>query len=400
MCELRSFLNRSSPVTKISIASLLAPTSVGGLASYQQRLAEGLFATARYDVSLLALTEPSLPSLAVMNSGRMAVEMVPGRNSFQSWTPVLRSLASRPLLLPVLRMLMNKLLSPSKLAARLQNTQALHFVGTGWDFLGFSLMKAARTAGTRFTIWPAVHPKNWGDDQIDISLYSQADAIFCQSDYEKRHLESLGVPVAKLVRCGLPPMCKANGDGERLRQSLDISKRPTVLFLGRRDEGKGYPALLEAWPLVLRQCSDAVLLLAGPGDADQQRLSLIPPANVRDLGCPDEQRKADAYAACDVFCLPSAHESFGIVYVEAWSYGKPVLCGTAPASRELVEDGVTGVWADQQPQQLASSLLRLLLDPEYALQLGVSGMQHQRMNYTAEHMLDSHMKAWGAVSLN
>ena len=400
MCEPHLVLNRSLAVTKISIASLLSPTSVGGLASYQQRLAEGLFATARHDVSLLALTEPSLASPTVMNSGRMSIEMIPGRDSFESWMPVLRSLASRPHLLPVLRMLIHKLLSPAKLAARMQNTQALHFVGTGWDFLGFSLMKAARTAGIRFTIWPAVHPKNWGDDQIDISLYSRADGIFCQSDHERRHLEKLGVPVAKLLRCGLPPMCKTNGNGEQLRQSLDIAQRPAVLFLGRRDEGKGYPALLEAWPLVLRRCPNAVLLLAGPGDADQQRLSHIPSVNVRDLGCPDEEQKADAYAACNVFCLPSAHESFGIVYVEAWSYGKPVLCGTAPASRELVEDGVTGVWADQQPQQLASSLLWLLLDPEYSQRLGSAGLEHQRLKFTEERMLDSHLKAWGAASLN
>ena len=385
---------------KISIASLQSPTSVGGLASYQQRLAEGLFATAGHDVSLLALTEPSIPSPLVLNGDRMAVEMIPGRAAFQTWSPVLRSLASRPRLLPALQLLMSKLLPPSKLAARLQNTHALHFVGTGWDFLGFSLMRAARAAGTRFTIWPAVHPKNWGDDQIDITLYNRADAIFCQSDHEKRHLESRGVPVKRLVRCGLPPMCKTNGNGENLRQSLDISGRPSVLFLGRRDEGKGYPALLEAWPLVLRKCPDAVLLLAGPGDADVQRLSMIPPANVRDLGCLDEQQKADAYAACNIFCLPSAHESFGIVYVEAWSYGKPTLCGTAPASRELVEDGVTGIWADQQPQHLASSLLRLLLDLEYSRHLGAAGLLNQRLNYTTEHMLNSHLKAWGAAALN
>jgi glycosyltransferase involved in cell wall biosynthesis len=206
--------------------------------------------------------------------------------------------------------------------------------------------------------------------------------------------------VDKLIRCGLPPMCPTNGDGFALRSRLEIADRPAALFLGRRDSGKGYPALLDAWPLVMRQCPEAVLLLAGPGDPDETRLSRISPDSIRDLGCPSEQEKADAYAACDVFCLPSAHESFGIVYVEAWSYGKPVICGTAPASRELVEDDVTGVWADQQPQQLAASLLRLLTNPEHRHRVGLAGLRHQLLHYTTANMVSCHLKAWQISSLN
>jgi glycosyltransferase involved in cell wall biosynthesis len=195
-------------------------------------------------------------------------------------------------------------------------------------------------------------------------------------------------------------MCLENGDGPRLRSRLSIGDRPSVLFLGRRDVGKGYPALLDAWPLVLQQCPNAVLLLAGPGSSDEPRISKISPSNIRDLGCPSEQEKADAYSACDIFCLPSAHESFGIVYVEAWSYGKPVICGTAPASRELVENGVTGVWADQQPEQLAAGLLRLLMHPAQRLAIGQAGLAHQQRHYTTAQMVACHLKAWNIASPN
>ena len=236
-------------------------------------------------------------------------------------------LASRPALHGALEVLAGNALSEHSFKSALSGTGQLHFVGTGWDFMGLAAARLARKKGMGFTIWPAVHPGAWGDDQIDVRLYRQADAVFCQSEYERNHLATLGVPESKLVRCGLPPMCRTDGDGTRLRSRLMIGDRPTALFLGRRDAGKGYPALLDAWQLVLQWCPDAVLLLAGPGDADAARLAQIPAENVRDLGCPSEQEKADAYAACDIFCLPSAHESFGIVYVEAWSYGKPVLCG-------------------------------------------------------------------------
>ena len=387
-------------MASISIASLTSPTSVGGLAAYQQQLAAALRSKANYDVNMLAMMEPAPVRGLESNSSQPPVTMIPGKAVLSVWKPVLSRLASRPCLLPVLRMLMSKIVPPSQLTAGLRKNEALHFVGTGWDYLGFPLLKAAKAANIRFTVWPAVHPSNWGDDKIDISLYREADAIFCQSDYEKNHLAKLGVPESKLVRCGLPPMCLENGDGPRLRSRLSIGDCPSVLFLGRRDVGKGYPALLDAWPLVLQQCPNAVLLLAGPGSIDEHRLSQISPSNIRDLGCPSEQEKADAYAACDVFCLPSAHESFGIVYVEAWSYGKPVICGTAPASRELVENGVTGVWADQQPEQLAAGLLRLLMHPAQRLAIGQAGLAHQQRHYTTAQTVACHLKAWNIASPN
>jgi glycosyltransferase involved in cell wall biosynthesis len=190
-------------------------------------------------------------------------------------------------------------------------------------------------------------------------------------------------------------MCLKDGNGSRLRGRLEIGSRPSVLFLGRRDEGKGYTTLLQAWKRVIEVVSTAVLLLAGPGSLEYSSLGGdIPNDSVRDLGTPDEQEKADALAACDVFCLPSAHESFGIVYVEAWSYGKPVICGTAPACRELVQDNKTGLWADQNPQSLAGKIISLLKNPSAAQRMGACGRAFQQANFTQASMLQTHLAAW------
>ena len=372
------------------ILSINDPAQTGGLASYQRQLA-------------LTMSELGLPGwfgyLQTTNCGpthevTWHKTKLATRLPWKMLRQIFFKLASRPALHGALEVLAGNALSEHSLKSALSGLGQLHFVGTGWDFIGLAAARLARKKGMGFTIWPAVHPGAWGDDQIDVRLYSQADAVFCQSEYERIHLATLGVPESKLVRCGLPPMCRADGDGTRLRSRLMIGNRPAVLFLGRRDAGKGYPALLDAWPLVLQWCPDAVLLLAGPGGADAAKIAQIPAENVRDLGCPSEQEKADAYAACDIFCLPSAHESFGIVYVEAWSYGKPVLCGTAPASRELVENGVTGVWADQQPQQLAAGLLRLLMHPAERNRIGQAGLAHQRQNYTTALTTACHLQVW------
>ncbi|MCX6849033.1 MAG: glycosyltransferase family 4 protein [Verrucomicrobia bacterium] len=365
---------------KIAIASHVHPTAVGGLAAYQRELVAGLQSFSRINGETLSVQQLHL------NHDDYSAALKRSRwvSQFASRGPLLRLADS-------LSRVMNH--HPSWTLA-VNTADVLHFIGTGSEITGHPLWREAREAEVPFTVWPAVHPENCDAEAFDLQLYQEAEAVFCQSDDEREHLISRGVPESKLIRCGLPPVCPANGNGARLRSKLGIGMRPVVLFVGRRDEGKGYPALLEAWPLVLRQCPDAVLLLAGPGDADDSRLAQISPENVRDLGCPSEQDKADAYAACDVFCLPSACESFGIVYVEAWSYGKPVICGTAPASRELVEHGVTGVWADQQPQQLSHSLLRLLMHPDQRHRIGLAGLRHQLMNFTTEQMVGGHLKAW------
>ncbi len=378
------------------ILSINDPAQTGGLASYQRLLAESLTAAGDTGWFGFIQTPNTGPSHPVSWRKTKLVSTLP----WQVLRSVFFKLASRPSLHGLLERLAGGAWSESAYNGALSGTKQLHFVGTGWDFIGLAAARMARKKGMGFTVWPAVHPGDWGDDHIDLRLYRQADAVFCQSDFERRHLARLGVPESKLVRCGLPPMCRADGDGPQLRSRLMIGERPAVLFVGRRDVGKGYPALLEAWPLVAQQCPEAVLLLAGPGAADDARLAKISAENVRDLGCPSEQEKADAYAACDAFCLPSAHESFGIVYVEAWSYGKPVICGTAPASRELVEDGVTGVWADQQPQQLAAVLLRLLKHPEERLRMGQAGLELQRRSYTTAQTMASHLNAWKNAASN
>ena len=152
---------------------------------------------------------------------------------------------------------------------------------------------------------------------------------------------------------------------------------------------------MRAWRKVLKNAPSAVLALAGPhGEQHRSLLNALPRRSVLDLGVCGEELKADALAACQVFCIPSAHESFGLVYVEAWSYGKPVICGTAPACRELIQHGRTGLHSNQDPMRLSADLLSLLQSPAMANALGMSGKLIQSCTYTDDRMLHEHLAAW------
>ena len=217
------------------IASGIAPSYVGGLGAYQRFLAralsehfgiDGIFLAVKPEHPVLEKSEEKLP---------WPVETLEVRQSWTSAQRLLRSMASRPLLHPFLERFVLWLIPPSSLKRLDGVANWIHFVGTGWDFFGFALLRWARHRGKPFTIWPAVHPRSWGDDAIDIRLYALADSIFCQSNHERKHLGALGVPEGKLVWCGLPPMCRMDGNVQRFRETHGIpAERPSVLFLGRQ----------------------------------------------------------------------------------------------------------------------------------------------------------------------
>lgn len=377
---------------RLLITSRRLPLYTGGLASYQKQLAEELSSRHQISVGFLAAgAGPESPGPPVLLPGPSA-----------SWNVLKRKnlwmrLASRPLLHPLLQLWISTCFGRQLKASALPipRPDVIHFVGTGWDFAGFGFHHLARSLGARFTIWPAVHPGEWGDDAIDRRLYRLADAVFCQSEYEAAHLERGGLDSSKIVRCGLPPMCLPGRDGQVLRKALGMGERPVVLFLGRRDEGKGYPALLTAWQKVLVRHPEALLMLSGPGGEEFRGLrDRLPAESFRDLGIADEETKAQALAACDVFCLPSTHESFGIVFVEAWSYAKPVICGPAPASRELIRDGQTGLHADQNPDSIAAALDHLLCDTPMRVSLGNAGLEFQQSALTWDIISKIHREAF------
>lgn len=380
----------SKPTGTIWFASRFGPTYQGGLAAYERLVIQGVHEKTSIPVKVICATAEidSLPTAG--DAGGLPVTVLEnswfGRLSKPLWTRFAsKVLLHRPL---------ESILHHAWRLPQLQKPSVIHYVGTGWDFFGFAMAKLARDYGTRFVITPAIHPDSWGSDRIDGRLYRQADRVICFTHQEGRFLQQLGVAERNLSVCPLPPNCRPDGDASRFRKEAGLDSQPCVLFVGRRDEGKGYPALLRAWPLVLRSVPDAVLTLAGAGGEQYaELLAKIPARNIRDLGVPDEIKKADAIAACDVFCLPSAHESFGIVYVDAWSYSKPVVCGTAPACREFIANGRTGFWASQVPEELAEKLTVLLQNPDVRAAMGKAGKLEQTEGFNYDIFLQIHLKA-------
>lgn len=175
------------------------------------------------------------------------------------------------------------------------------------------------------------------------------------------------------------------GDGRRFRQKYGLGDIPFVLYAGRREPGKNTPLLLNYWAQYVRQISHpARLVLIGPGQV------VIPAAardSVLDLGFVPVQDKYDAYAAADVFCMPSVHESFSIVIMESWLAGTPVLVhGDCAVTREHCTQANGGLYFSNYPE-FAATLDYLLVNRETAVTLGQQGRRYVLQNFQWEAVI-------------
>jgi glycosyltransferase involved in cell wall biosynthesis len=161
---------------------------------------------------------------------------------------------------------------------------------------------------------------------------------------------------------------------------------PVVLFSGRMEWQKGPDLLMEAMPAVLRAHPGAKLVYVGDGSmrpgVENRARNLGVAHAVRLLGRRDEAEIAALYQASDVVCLPSRNEPFGIVILEAWSAGKPVIVTDQGGASEVVRHEHTGLHVSPAPDSIAWGIINLFADLERARRMGANGREESATRYT------------------
>ena len=276
-----------------------------------------------------------------------------------------------------------------------QQADVIHSLSGG--YLGWTAQEAAAAYGRPFVCTPFVHPKQWGDAPEDIAYYKRADAVIGLVPTDRDYLASLGVPDSKLHVIGVSPNLPPDADGTAFRRARGLENVPLVLYVGRMMPQKGAAAVLAAAPSVWQHCPDTHFVFIGPAsEAEAAPFDGADP-RIHYLGKVDLQEKANALAACDVFCMPSLSEILPTVYLEAWSYGKPVVGGRAHGLPELVEGNRAGLSAGQDGSEVAAKILQLMGDPELQRQLGLNGRDMVRRQYAVSSVADALLALYGRV---
>jgi glycosyltransferase involved in cell wall biosynthesis len=90
-----------------------------------------------------------------------------------------------------------------------------------------------------------------------------------------------------------------------------------------------------------------------------------------------------AYHAAEVFCLPSLHEPFGIVILEAWAAGRPVVAARVGGIPSFTRDGEDIVLAAPgDVEDLAARLVQVLQDPALAARIAAAGQAKARRDFS------------------
>jgi glycosyltransferase involved in cell wall biosynthesis len=117
-------------------------------------------------------------------------------------------------------------------------------------------------------------------------------------------------------------------------------------------------------------------------------------AHVSFLGHVPEETLKEEFSRCTVFVMPSAKEGFGMVFVEAMAYGKPVVAARAAGATEVVEHGRTGMLVEYgDVAGLTTALDELLGNPELRRRLGEAGHLATQGKFSFESYCDN----WFAV---
>jgi len=187
----------------------------------------------------------------------------------------------------------------------------------------------------------------------------------------------------------------ASADGAAFRTKHNIPGDAFLaLNISRIDAQKNQLLLLEAFAKFRALQPKAFLILIGPETQPDyaQKLREFIAANHLG-GCVkllpgmrnDNPELLQAFHACDVFVLPSMHEPFGIVVLEAWSAGKPVIASHVGGLQALVRDGETGFFFDPNATtaaaDLAAKLNRFATEPELKQKIGANGLLEAKTKY-------------------
>ena len=167
-------------------------------------------------------------------------------------------------------------------------------------------------------------------------------------------------------------------DPAAVRKSYGVGPMdPMVLFVGRMVYQKGPDLLLEAIPYILKHYNNAKFIFAGDGEMRwgiEDRAHQIGVAHAtRFLGYHNGWRLIDLFKSCDLVCVPSRNEPFGIVTLEAWSAGKPVVASLNGGPGEIVWHDVNGLKIYPNPQSVAWGIGTSFADFDHTRWMGRNG---------------------------
>jgi len=213
-----------------------------------------------------------------------------------------------------------------------------------------------------------------------------------------------GIPLGRIdvIPNGInPSKFKLSLDPGRMKEKYGIHPlAPVVMFIGRLEHQKGPDLLVEAIPKVLANRWDAKFIFSGQGSMKsylERRAGQIGVAHAtRFLDFVPHWDFTELLNSCDIVCLPSRNEPFGIALLEAWAAEKPVVAADVGGLGENIENFVDGVKVYTNPDSVAWGINYLLNSPDAMRKIAEGGARKVR-EFNWEKAIDKLLSTYSTV---
>lgn len=231
-----------------------------------------------------------------------------------------------------------------------------------------------------------------------INSLSNSDYIWSLTDFEKKYFtQKLTINPQKVILAG-------NGIDSNLiidKEKIKFPSNPNLLFIGSLASHKRVELLIKAFISLKNQFPNLTLTIAGQKTLYFPKIqNLI--SNSNDSGIKfvfdfPENKLSNLIDSSTILILPSIHESFGLVLIESWARGKPVVTSDIPPLKELVFNTQGGLTFKSDSQHsLELTISKLLKNKSLCQKLGKNGLKYVINHYTWGKVTQ---KLWQKISL-
>lgn len=225
--------------------------------------------------------------------------------------------------------------------------------------------------------WLLFYPVEWllapmTDVLLTINQEDYQRARKCIHTKRIEYVPGVGIDTSKFRRDA--------GNGQEKRRELGYTERDfLILTVAEMTMNKNHITILKA----LASLKDDPMfenlhyLICGRGDMQEkledsvEKLGLE--EHVKFLGYRNDV--PDLYHCCDLFAFMPFREGLSVALMEAMSSRMPIICTRIRGNTDLIEDGVSGIFSENNPQALAAAIRRLYADPNLRASLGQAAAQ-------------------------
>ncbi|MBU0612749.1 glycosyltransferase family 4 protein [Patescibacteria group bacterium] len=222
--------------------------------------------------------------------------------------------------------------------------------------------------------------------------------IVTVSHFTKKKLTELGVEEEKI--CIISPgtdLLERNTEDfqDRIIEEFGLNGKRILLTVGRIVERKGHIEVLKSLPFIIKKIPNTHYIITSNGPYKKDLEIFIDKNHLRNyvtfVGEVSRDQLSSFYRLAEVFVMPtimlanSDVEGFGIVYLEANAFGKPVVGYDTGGVGDAIVNRKTGILIEpRNPSEIAKNIIRLFEDTNYANKLGKQGRIRVESEFTWE----------------